>query len=191
MIYKRIVKLLDYYIVKSKKSNSAIQQYNNIEPQRGFTLIELLVAISISAVLGTVGIAGFTTFNQNQVLETSANDLTTTLSLAKSRAQSQVKFGTCGPNCTLTGYAVNIDTASGEYTLSLNRLSNPPIYIETKTLPSALVFNDSLGTPPTTSTSFFFPVMVGGVQGEGQVVISGYGRTKTVSVNAMGGITVQ
>ena len=55
----QIAKLLNCYIARSTKSNSTIQQYNNIKPQRGFTLIELLVAISIIGVLASFLLANF------------------------------------------------------------------------------------------------------------------------------------
>jgi prepilin-type N-terminal cleavage/methylation domain-containing protein len=152
--------------------------------QKGFTLIELMVVLTVTAVLGILGIAGFTTYNQIQILQSASSDVVTILNLAKSRAQSQVKISAlCGSSETLNGYKVEI-LAPKNYTLHL-RCSGVDRQVseETKILPNDLSFN--------ISTSFFFPIQMGGVQASGQIVISGFGRSKTVIVNSLGGVSIQ
>ncbi len=152
--------------------------------QKGFTLIELMVVLSVTAVLGTLGVAGFTTYNQIQILQSATSDVVTILNLAKSRAQSQVKLtALCSSSETLNGYKVDI-LAPKNYTLYL-RCSGIDRQVNegTKVLPSDIIFG--------ANTSFFFPIQTGGVQTAGQIVISGYGRSKTVMVNSLGGVSIQ
>lgn len=152
--------------------------------QKGFTLIELMVVLSVTAVLGTLGIAGFTTYNQIQILQAATSDVASVLNLAKSRAQSQVKFSAlCSSSETLDGYKVEI-LAPKNYSLYLRCSGNDKqVGEETKVLSSNVSFNANV--------SFFFPVRTGGVQTAGQIVISGYDRSKTILVNSLGGVSVQ
>lgn len=157
----------------------------HLSSRKGFTLIELMVVISITAVLGTLGIAGFTNYNQVQVLQTSSNEVVTMLNLAKSRAQSQVKLGTA--TCVsypLDGYQVRIvktvGDSTGSYELSsvCNRTAN---LLERKPLPKGISF--------TTNNTIFFSVLTGEVTGAGQIVLRGYdNRTRTITINPLGKI---
>lgn len=151
-----------------------------IRKSRGFTLIELMVVLSITAVLGTLGIVGFATYNQIQILQSSTSDVATVLNLAKSRAQSQIKPSGCIGD--LSGYNVVITTPR-TYTLYARCSTDVKIDEQDKLLPTSLSFNDS--------TSFFFPTLIGGVQNLGSIIISGYGRTKTIWVNSFGGVSIQ
>jgi prepilin-type N-terminal cleavage/methylation domain-containing protein len=155
--------------------------------QKGFTLIELMVAISITAVLGTLGIVGFTSYNQAQVLQTSANEVVIMLNLAKSRAQSQIKPSSC--TNSLNGYRVAISVPRG-YVLyvscsgSADPNADMKIIEQDKQLPTNLTFG--------ANTSFFFPVQTGGVQTQGAISISNSdGKIKTITVNPLGGVSVQ
>ncbi len=154
--------------------------------QRGFTLIELMVVLSITAVLGTLGVAGFTSYNQSQILQSSASEVATMLNLAKSRAQSQIKPSTICTSGVLTGYSVII--LENEYSLYLRCSVGGDIKIpeqnKAKILPPGLSFDSN------SNQSFFFPVSTGGTQA-GQIVISGYGRSKTIIVNSLGGVGIQ
>lgn len=151
--------------------------------QKGFTLIELMVVLSITAVLGTFGIAGFVNYNKSQVLQTSANEVVTMLSLARSRAQSQIKPSGCIGD--LSGYSVKISIPK-THTLYVRCSIGPEIKIDQqdKLLPANLTFNSG--------NSFFFPIKTGGVQAPGQIIISDSGgKTKTITVNSLGGVSVQ
>ncbi|MBI2613176.1 MAG: DUF1554 domain-containing protein [Candidatus Levybacteria bacterium] len=141
-----------------------------------------MVALSITAVLGTLGIAGFTTYNQIQTLQAASSDVVSILNLAKSRAQSQIKpSGLC--SATLDGYTVVINAPSS-YWLELNCSdgNHPIIATQNKKLTANLNFSANI--------SFFFPVQTGGVQTPGQIVITGFGRNKTIVINSLGGVSV-
>lgn len=150
--------------------------------QKGFTLIELMVVLSVTAVLGTLGIAGFVIYNQVQVLQSATSDVVTVLNLAKSRAQSQIKPSGCIGG--LNGYKVVITTPR-TYTLYARCSISLDVKIEeqNKLLPASLSFE--------LSKSFFFPIQTGGVEEDGQIVILGYGREKTITINSFGGVSVK
>ncbi|MEK7450905.1 MAG: prepilin-type N-terminal cleavage/methylation domain-containing protein [Patescibacteria group bacterium] len=157
----------------------------------GFTLIELVVAFSVIALLSTVGIASFVNYSRSQALTVSAKDLVNTLNLAKSRSLSQVLPSQCSGQ-SLVGYEVRLcistqSCASG-INYELNVVCSGSIYsaIETKNLPVNINFD----TVKTTTTSFIFPVLTGGVKmngGDGTIVLSGYyGQEKIITVSNSG-----
>src|SRR3990167_4961890 len=156
--------------------------------QNGFTLIELMVTISITAVLGTLGIAGFVNYNKVQVLQTSTSEVVTMLNLAKSRAQSQIKpSGLCVGN-DLSGYSVKISKdANNKWwnKLYLNCSDERESLIDeqNKKLPASLSFD--------ANNTFFFPVQTGGVDTSGIIVISYGGSSRTITINSLGGVGVQ
>lgn len=173
--------------IKVKIMNNYLSSLtSHLSSRRGFTLIELMVVLSVTAVLGTLGIAGFINYNQTQVLQTSSNEVAAMLNLAKSRSQSQIKpLSLCPSANNLNGYTVVINAPSS-YWLELNcsNGNHPKINEQNKKLPTNLSFG--------ASTSFFFPIQTGGVQVPGQIVISDNGgKTKTITVNSLGGVSVQ
>lgn len=152
----------------------------------GFTLIELMVAISITAVLGTLGIAGFTSYNKAQALQTSTNEVVTMLNSAKSRAQSQVKLGSVCNELSpylLKGYKVEILASDETYLLKILCEGTADEVITKKTLPPNVIFTSG-------ESSFFFPVQKGGVETVGSITISSGGKTRTITVNSLGGVSV-
>jgi prepilin-type N-terminal cleavage/methylation domain-containing protein len=158
--------------------------------RRGFTLIELMVVISITAALGVLGMAGFSSYNQVQVLQTSASGVVSMLNLAKSRAQSQVKpSGLCPGTSKLDGYVVKVIPGSndtpGNYSLWL-RCSGLDVRVDgqDRKLPSDLNF--------FSYTSLFFPVREGGTRTPDNIVIcNSGGKARTITVNSLGGVSVQ
>lgn len=170
--------------VKNKIKNLIHNSLFMIRKSAGFTLIELMVVLSVTAILGTFGIVGFTTYNDIQTLQSAASDVASVLNLAKSRAQSQVKFSAlCSTSGKLDGYKVEI-LAPKNYNLYLRCSENDrKVDEEAKVLPRNVSFNESI--------SFFFPIQTGGVQAAGQIVILGFGRSKTVIVNSLGGVSIQ
>lgn len=159
----------------------------------GFTLIELVVAFSVIALLSTVGIASFVSYSRSQALSVSVKDLVNTLNLAKSRSLSQVLPSQCLGQ-SLIGYEVKLCSLPSsscpplaDYSYELNvvclGIIVPPI--ETKKLPVGISFDEN----QTTTTSFLFPILTGGVNmggGDGTIVLSGYGQTRTITVNSSG-----
>lgn len=169
-------------MIKIKKLSKKLSTLNSqLATRRGFTLIELMVVLSVTAVLGTLGIAGFVIYNQIQVLQSATSDVVTVLNLAKSRAQSQIKPSGCTGD--LSGYNVVIATPR-TYTLYVRCSLSPDIKIgQDKLLPASLSFE--------LSKSFFFPIQTGGVEEDGQIVILGYGREKTITINSFGGVSTE
>ncbi len=151
--------------------------------KNGFTLIELIVAFSVISILATVGVASFVSYSRLQTLQTATYELSTTLGLARSRAYSQVKPSECTGQTSLDGYRVTLSVSDNSYVL--DAICSGSSHTElAKTLPKDITF-DRL---QSTSTSFLFPVIAGGVVGAGKIVVSGYGQTKTITVNSAGDI---
>lgn len=161
-----------------------------IGKSKGFTLIELMVVLSITAILGMLGIAGFTTYNEVQILQGAASELATTLNVAKSRALSQVKLGSaCDLDSRiLNGYSVQVKIVNKSYTLNSHCSVGSTLFesiLDTRTLPKNITFeNDS-------STTFFFPIITGGVEIPGQVILKGYGRSIIINVSSLGAVSIQ
>ena len=88
----------------------------HIHSSRGFTLIELITAITIMALLSTVGIASFVNYSRSQQVFTATQNVVTALQLAKANASSQVKPASCASE-TLSGYHVSIDANGNTYAL--------------------------------------------------------------------------
>lgn len=159
---------------------------------RGFTLIELLVVFSIIAILSSVSVASFVSYSRSQELKSAASDVSTLLSQAKSRAQSQVKPDVCGTS-QLEGYEVRICGLTGSSCSEVNsyalyvRCGTTQEEISSQSLPDSLEFSQE----DTTSTSYFFRVLHQGVSVPGTVAITGYGQTVDVSVTSTGTISVQ
>lgn len=171
----------------------------------GFTLIELLIVVSIIGILSVLGIAGFREYNEIQILQGATKDVATMLNQAKSRALSQVKLRVkpgeqCQPPRTLKGYHVVItrwpnNTAPFiRYRLKIGCVDaggTDYLYaLVDKLLPKNITFAEKMG--------FFFPVLTGGVTetetGDPPpwtIVLSGYGHTRRIEVNPVGGIKVQ
>ncbi len=143
--------------------------------ERGFTLLELVIVFSIISVLSIIGIAAFVNYGRIQALQAAATQLSSTLSLAKSRAISQTKPTQCS-NQILNGYKVVISTTNNSYELDVV-CSNFTYAIQSFNLPKNITFD----AEKTTSTSFFFPVIVDGVKG-GIIYLNGYGNTKDITV---------
>lgn len=146
----------------------------------GFTLIEISVVVSILAVLTTMGIAAFVNYSRTQTLQGAAFDLRTNLNLAKSRAFSQVKPEECSSQA-LDGYRVVVLSASNKWEMDAVCAGN--VY---KIKEGSFPQNVTISQNETTSSSFFFPVISGGVVGSGSVVLSGFGQKKTITVDSLG-----
>ncbi|HZQ29663.1 MAG TPA: prepilin-type N-terminal cleavage/methylation domain-containing protein [Patescibacteria group bacterium] len=148
----------------------------------GFTLLEIIIVFAVIAILSAIGIVSFVSYSRVQSLQTSASTLSSTLSLARSRAISQAKPTQCGTQI-LNGYKVLLNTASNSYELDAI-CSNFSYVIQTQKLPA----NISFDVLKTTSTSFYFPVIVNGVIGAGTIYLNGYGNTKAIVVDSTGDI---
>lgn len=153
-----------------------------IHKSAGFTLIELMVVLSVTAVLSVLGIVGFRAYSESQILQSSANDLLSTLNLARSRALSQVKTGDqcSSADNVLASYKVIITPSN--YSLTVNCGSGLSDEIYNKKLPDGVSFG--------ADASFTFPILTGGVQPAGCITLSGYGKTRVITVNSVGGVSI-
>ena len=166
----------------------------NSKLTRGFTIIELIVVISVVSVLSALGIAGYSKYNDAQIVQSGAQDVATTLNLAKSRALYQVKPSNSGnclfPNNPIDRYIVEVDLtgSANTYKLLIQCGGGAANDVFQKTLPKNVTFNSA----GTTLTSYSFPVLTGGVAASGQIKIELAGGTsKTITVDSVGNIKIQ
>lgn len=168
---------------------------------KGFTLIELLIVISLMGAMMFVTLVSYTSYTSRQTLRTSADELREILTLAKSRAFSQVKPKACGTTDMLEGYKVQICTPGSQSCLSTgsdyelqvvcggqSHLVSPPTPdAAPKKLPQNVTFD--FDPNKTDSTSFFFPVLSQGAKKPGFVTLSGFGKWLTITVDSLGNVT--
>jgi len=149
---------------------------------KGFTLIEILVVFSLIGILTALGFASYSAFNGEQALSSSASDVATMLSSAKSHALTQVVPNSCGTN-SITGYQVSISTTTQQYILSV--VCGSSYALTTNKLQSQVTFGGS------STTSVFFNMSTGTVTAPATIIVNGYGKTKTIRVSSTGIISVQ
>lgn len=185
-------------IENSKKDNSRfkIQDSKFCASGAGFTLIELLVVFSLTAILSGIGIVSFSNYNKLQQLNQSANNVRLLINQARFNSLSVVKKSSdssgvsqnCG-NQQLIGYYVEVINAASELRLYLDCNTLSPALIKAVALPKNLSFD------PTTTCSIVrfnsLTAMPSGVVLPCNIVISGYGQEKTISVDAGGNTSIQ
>jgi prepilin-type N-terminal cleavage/methylation domain-containing protein len=146
--------------------------------RKGFTLIELLIVFAVIGILTGIGMASYSSYNNTQSLQTSSSDVVNMITTAKSRAISQVKPSQCG-SAVLVGYRVNF--ASPQYSMHV-LCGNTSYLLQTKDLPTGVTF----ATGSSASVTF---AAFRGTSSPGTVTLSGFGKTKNISVSSAGTIT--
>lgn len=146
----------------------------------GFTLIELMVVFAFIAILTSLGIAAYSTYNSSQEVQSSASDVESILNTAKSRSLTQVIPTACANN-PITGYQVDITVGGKQYTLSA--ICGTKQIITTDNLPPNVVFG------PGSTGSTFFAIESGIVAAQATINVTGYGQTRTVTINTEGSIS--
>lgn len=130
------------------------------------------------------GVGTFFSYSQTQSYNLATKDIEAVIQLAKSRSLSRVKPTECGTQ-TLRLYEVAFDLSNQEY--SLNAVCGTTTYpIQTKKLPADVTFD------AITDTTITFAVATGIVDpAPRSVIITGFGRTTTITVASTGTVTVQ
>ncbi len=82
----------------------------------GFTFLEIIVVLAITVLFSTMTVGGYTAFNENKKVDADANQLVSTLELAKKKSRAGDKSGltqggTNYANCDLDAYKVTITSA--------------------------------------------------------------------------------
>jgi len=149
--------------------------------QEGFTLAELLIVFAIIAILTSLGLASYTSYNSSQTIQSSASDVATMLNTAKSRSLTQVIPTVCGSN-PVTGYQVDIIVNARQYTLSA--ICGGQQVLTTANLPPNVTFVS--GSTP----SVFFTISTGTVASTATISLTGYSKTKTITVSQTGDVSV-
>jgi hypothetical protein len=108
------------------------------------------------------------------------------LESAKANASSQVKPSVCSTD-SLSGYQVNI-LSDTMYSLSVVCLGLHTI--ATTTLPDNGKIKFDLGVGQTTALSVLFPIIKGGVEGSGNIVLTGYNQSRCVNISSGGIVTI-
>jgi len=145
------------------------------QSRRGFTLIELLIVTSITALLFSIGVAFYQDFNRSQIVEQEAKKLKENLRLAQSKALAGEKPEGCDG---LSGWRIYFPDNTS--------------YILQAICPDPVSFRTINLSPNLSKTSgpsvVFFKVLGQGVEGGGKIVISGFGKTSWVEIDAGGNI---
>jgi len=179
-------------------SSVVIDKSSITNKYRGFTLLELIVVFTITAFIGTMGLASLSSYNNSQQVVAATTDLKSLFTIARTRALSQVKPSECPTdlsnatvNSSLLGYEVDFcagaqlgkPTACGSNTdYEVNaKCDNGVGYVRVvnKTFSSNL-------TIATTQRSYFFPVLKTSVNNPGTVTVSGFGKSQTITISSLG-----
>lgn len=147
----------------------------------GFTLIELLVVFTIMAMLSSVSIASYVTYNNNQTFTTSVQTVMSMLNNAKSESLSGIVPSQC-VNEQFTGYQVALTPPSN---YELDALCEGNTYAITKSvLPTGVTFSSS------STLKVIFQPLNGEVQNQSVIIVSGYGQSNTITISQEGIVSV-
>ena len=155
----------------------------NSKNSRGFTLIELLVVISLMSILTLSSVSVFFSYTKSQTFQTTIADIVAMLNKAKARSLAQVKPTQCGTT-SLQGYRIAFVASGADYQLSV-LCGGSQYVLETKKLPAQVTF------AATSSTSVVFNALSATVAIPASIIVTGFDKTNTISVDSVGNISVQ
>ncbi|OJW95313.1 GspH/FimT family pseudopilin [Thiobacillus sp. 65-1402] len=171
--------------------------------QSGVTLLELMVVLAVSAILLGIGIPGFAAFTRNSHLTSAANELLSSLHLARSEAikrSSRVVVCTSvtGTSCAVgggwhQGWLVfhdannNAVVDSGETVIQARQAFQAGLRLTGNTLVSKYISYAPSGASKLTSGAFQAGTLTLCSESDGsgsgrQIVISSTGRPRTAKV---------
>lgn len=161
-----------------------MKKHKKVSPKKivkkGYALIELLAVFSILAIVTAASIASFSAYNNRQVIESSASDVSSMLHAARSKAMDQIKPAQC-LNQTLRGYQVGI-TYPREY--NLNVVCGGSTYLlERKNLPDKVTFATN------SSASVLFNAFSGIIANNATITLSGYNKNQIIQIDKTGNIS--
>jgi len=147
-----------------------------IKQVSGFTLIELMVVVSLIAIMFSIGLASYNTFNRNQILQQAAEETRSNLRLAQNYALVGQKPAGCA-GLTLKGYnfVTTVHTYSINAVCSDDSISGP---IKTVDLSSK---NISISVNPNPPATIVFLVLARGVD-------TGNVQDKTITLSTPSGL---
>lgn len=161
------------------------------QSEKGFTLIEIIVVFSVIGILSGVGITSYVSYSRSSQLTQEASNLVEALTLAKSRALSQVKPKECVGSQALSGYKFKISAAEEYEVWGVCKAGSAEFEYPTMKdeLSMPVVFSES-----TSVEDVFFPILKGGAiinngaLSEGEIIIEAYGQERCVKVAKAGAI---
>lgn len=177
------------YFTFSSYSNNPSTFYLK-KDQRGFTFIELLIVISLISFLSIIGIAAFVTYSNVQAFNSGVSDVVSMLNIAKSRAQSQVAQPTaavCGTNNnSIRGYGVRF---AGRLTYDLRAICDDDLY---HVVPGTAKDLTTYGLTHNHNVQYIvrFNGLTGNVISTSPIIITGFGMTRTITIDSSGNIAV-
>jgi len=152
--------------------------------QRGFTLIELLVVFAIMGTLTVTGVMSFFSYSNSQSFQSAVSDVSHALTTIRARAISQVKPSVCGSSA-IEGYEFWYPVPGTYYRISV-RCSGTYHVLSRTNLPNNVTF--AVGS---TTNATFFNNSTGIVPYSTTMIITGYGKSNTITVDSTGVVSVQ
>lgn len=143
----------------------------------GFTVVELLIILSLIALLFTLGVAQYNRFNRSQNLTKAKDELISNLRLAQGKAMAGEKPEVCME--TLSGHKLKFIDNS-HYKIVAVCVEEVDIKTDI-TLPTGV-------TKQAGSDEIFFRVLSQGIESDISLILSGFGETKTITINTAGEI---
>jgi len=163
--------------MKKDCSKNLLLKSPRLSSNLGFTIVELLIILSLIALLFTLGMAQYNRFNRSQCLNRAKDELISNLRLAQGKAMAAEKPSSCTE--TLSGHKLKF-TDNQNY--KIVAVCGEEIDIKTD-----VAFPDGV-IKQAGPNEIFFKVLNQGIESDVTLTLSGFGETKTITVNTAGEI---